>query len=322
MSSKAILVGLIGAGRWGRNYVRTIAGLDNIRLAMVASRNPNTATILPAGCDLVDHWHDIVEAPEIDGIVVATPPASHAEIMMAAIDRGKPILVEKPVVQSRREATQIRTMLERHRVPILVDHIHLFHPAFRALCLEASRLGPVHSITSSAGNHGRYRKDVSVLWDWGPHDLAMCLTLVPGAARPLRAVCLESRLSDGVRAERLALDLELNKGVPAHIQVSTIDDRHRWFAATFDDCTLLYRDMDARPLVRLPAGGDIWAEDSVNIPVSGELPLTRAVLDFVAAIREGNLHPSSINLGLEVVDLLSDFEDLLGVDGYRTYAST
>src|SRR5262245_7209975 len=157
-----VRLGLIGAGRWGRNYIRTIAGLDKVRLAMVASRNPETATLISSGCSLVDHWHAIVDASEIDGVIIATPPATHAKILITAIEYGKPVLVEKPVVQSRAEAICIRTALERRPVPIIVDHVHLFHPAFRALCRQASQLGPVRSIKSAAGNRGPYRKDVSV----------------------------------------------------------------------------------------------------------------------------------------------------------------
>jgi predicted dehydrogenase len=281
---------------------------------MAVSRNPETAAIIPAGCRLLDRWQDMIEDRSVDGIVIATPPATHAEIIAAAIESGKPILVEKPVVQSHAEASRIRAILGRRQVPILVDHVHLFHPAFRALCREAAKLGPVRSINSAAGNHGPYRTDVSVLWDWAPHDLAMCLTLVPGSARAVAATCLETKTMNGIPAERIGLELALDGAVPARIQASTIDERHRWFAATLDDCTLVYRDAGGPPLIRLPADADIQTGAGTEIPVVPESPLTRAVLDFAAAIRERSVDLSSINLGLTVVDLLLDFDVLLGTD--------
>ena len=39
-------------------------------------------------------------------------------------------------------------------------------------------LGPIREIAAVAGNRGPYREDVAVLWDWGPHDVAMALDLV------------------------------------------------------------------------------------------------------------------------------------------------
>jgi predicted homoserine dehydrogenase-like protein len=49
-----IRLGLAGAGRWGRNYIRTIAGLSGVRLTRVASSNPATADLLPPDCGLAD----------------------------------------------------------------------------------------------------------------------------------------------------------------------------------------------------------------------------------------------------------------------------
>jgi hypothetical protein len=116
-----------------------------------------------------------------------------------------------------------------------------------------------------------------------------------------------------VRAERLALDLAIGD-VPTYIGLSTLDDRHRWFAASFDDGALVYRDQGV-PLTRLAAGTDIRAQAGEEIPTPSEPPLTRAVLDFVVAIREQNLDrsalPSGIDLGLAVVDALSDLDAML-----------
>jgi predicted dehydrogenase len=300
---------LIGAGRWGRNYIRTIRGMDGVLLGRVASGNPDTAAMVPAACRVVAHWHDVVGAPDIDGLIVASPPATHFEVLEAAIARGMPVLVEKPVVHSQDHALEIRAMLGRRPVPILVDHVHLFHPAFRALRREAARIGPVRAIHSSAGNHGPYRTDVSVLWDWAPHDLAMSLALVPGAARPITAACLEARMIEGVPAERIGLELAIGD-VPVHIQVSTLHARHRWFAVRLEDCTLVYRDTGDHPLMRLLAEAAVDGQGT-DLPVPSAMPpLTTAVLEFAEAIRTGSLDMTSINLGLTAVELLSGFERL------------
>jgi predicted dehydrogenase len=304
-SSEALRLGLIGAGRWGRNYIRTLAGLDCVRLARVASRNPETAELVPAGCEIAADWQEIVSAPDLDGVIIATPPATHFAILVAAIESGKPVLVEKPVVQSLVHANDIRALLDRKPVPVLIDHVHLFHPAFRELCREAAGLGPVRGIESSAGNRGPYRPDVSVLWDWAPHDLAMALTLAPGPPRPISATRLETQEIGGVRAERIALALSIGD-IPVRIQVSTLDERHRWFAARFDDRTLVYRDKLPGQLVQVVAG----EERALAVP-AGPPPLTTAVLEFASAIRQRRLDPRSIDVGLATVELISGFEGLL-----------
>jgi predicted dehydrogenase len=306
----AIRLGLVGVGRWGRNYVRTIATIAGAELTLAVSGNPATAALVPKGCRVVRDWREAIDAADIDGVIIAAPPATHCDILLAAIAAGKPALVEKPVVASRRESAALRAYLAERPATVLVDHIHLFHPAFVALQREATSLGPIRAIRSAAGNRGPYRKDVSVLWDWAPHDLALALTLVPGAARAIRAERADARDVDGVAAETLSLQIDLAGGIPVSIRLSTLEDRHRWFAVMFDSCTLVYRDAGPATLSRLPPGEDL-ARPGQPISVGNEAPLTRAVLQFIAMIRSKDQDPSSIALGLDVVDLTAALEDLL-----------
>jgi len=310
----AVRLALVGAGRWGRNYIRTVASLDGVELVAVASRNAGTAGLVPPGCRIVEDWRDLADAADVEGVIVASPPGTHAEILIAALDREKAVLVEKPVVMSRRDAAQVRAALGERPAVILVDHTHLFHPAFRALRREAALLGPVRAIKSSSGNHGPYRRDASVLWDWAPHDLAMCLALVSGPARVERARRAEVRLVDGVAAERLVLDLTFGS-TPANVTVSTLDERHRSFAAQFDSCTLVFRDFVDGKLTRFAPGTDIATGAGTAIAVGSELPLSRAVIEFAERIRAKNTDRGSIDLGLTVVDLIADAQALLETGG-------
>ena len=310
----AVRLALVGAGRWGRNYIRTIASLDGVELVAVASRNAETAGLAPPGCRIVEDWRDVTDAADVEGVIVASPPGTHAEILVAALARDKPVLVEKPVVMSRRDAAQVRAALGERPAVVLVDHTHLFHPAFRALRREAGSLGPVRAIKSSAGNHGPYRRDASVLWDWAPHDLAMCRALVSGAARVERARRAEVRVIDSVAAERLVLDLTFGT-TPANVTVSTLDARHRSFAAQFDSCTLVFRDFVDDKLVRFAPGADVATGAGTAVAVGSELPLSRAVVEFAERIRAKNTERDSIDLGLTVVDLIADAEAMLATGG-------
>jgi predicted dehydrogenase len=305
-----VRLALVGAGRWGRNYIRTIAALDGVQLVAIASRNAETATLVPAGCRVVPDWRLLVDANDVDGVVIASPPSTHADILIAAVERGKAVLVEKPVVMSRADAARVRAAVTRQPAVVSVDHTFLVHPAFRALCREATALGPIRSIKSSAGNHGPYRRDASVLWDWAPHDLAMCLTLLPGPARIENAWQDERQVIQGVIAERIVLELKFAT-VPATVTVSTLDDRHRWFAARFDSCTLVFRDFVDDKLTRFAPDADITADVSSPVTVDPELPLTRAVLDFAESITTRNVSRRSIDLGLEVVEIAAEAEAIL-----------
>lgn len=304
-------LGLVGAGRWGRNYIGTIGALPETRVVAVASRNAQTAALVPTGCRIAADWRELVGASDIDGVIIATPPAAHTDILLATIEAGIAALVEKPLAQGRGDAERVRAALAGRRAVVFVDHLHLFHSGFRALQREARSLGPIRAIRAAAGNLGPYRPDVPVLWDWAPHDLAMALTLAPGPARALRAARLEQRPVEGAMAETLALEVELAGGIPASIALTTLKERHRHFAVTFDDCTLVYRDAGPASLTRLRPGEDIGAPGEILV-AQREPPLAQALREFAAAIRSNDTSPTSIDLGLAVVDLIADLDDLLG----------
>jgi predicted dehydrogenase len=189
---KPLRLGVVGTGPWGRNYARTIAGMSEVTLARVAGRAD---------------WHDLVRAGDVDAMVVAVPPAAQPEIALAAIEAGRPLLLEKPLALSTEAAERIAAAAAAHSVLVMVDHVHLFHPAWEELKRAAAQRGPVRSIEAAAGGPGPYRAGVSTLWDWGPHDVAMCLDLL-GAPQAVDAECLEARPAGAGSAERLRLDLQ------------------------------------------------------------------------------------------------------------------
>jgi predicted dehydrogenase len=312
MAAPVVRLGLVGAGRWGRNYIRTVAGLDGAVLAAVASGNPQTAALVPPQCRVVADWRILVAMTEIDGVIIATPPALHAEILIAAADAGKAVLVEKPLVPARQQLAAIIDACAHTSRTVMVEHTHLFHPAFRALkaAAAAEKFGALLAIRSSAGAKGPYRHDVSVLWDWAPHDVAMALDLVPGPAAVVDAVRSARQEIDGVAAERLHLTLKLSNGAGCRMALSTLDERHRWFAADFADGTLIYTDRSDQPLrlMRHGAGPD---EAGEALPVASELPLTVAVREFVQAVMAGDPTRDSFALGCAVVDVIDRCEEIM-----------
>lgn len=291
---RPLRLGLAGAGRWGRNYIRTIVGFGDLRLARVASTNPQTAKRVPADCRIVKDWHDLIDPSALDGIIIATPPASHAEIARTAIRAGIAVLIEKPLALSAAEARAVRDLAVQRRVFAMVEHTHLFAPAFRALKGLVGRHGGVREIRSEASNRGPYRSDVSVLWDWGPHDVAMCLDLMQEA--PASAACTVHDKSprDGGTAETLTIALSFPSGVPARILLSNTRDKTRRFSVRCADAELVYDDLSAQKLV----------VDARPVELADDLPLTVAVREFAAAIASGCRDENALDLGVGVVEVL------------------
>ena len=295
----ALRLGLIGAGRWGRIYIRSIAGMENLALAAVASSNPQTEALLPPGCRQLGDWRALIALPEVDAVIVATPPSLHFIMAKAALEAGKPVLVEKPFTCDVAEAETLAALSRRLSIPLLVEHTQLYAPAFRALAVLIPGMGGLRAIHARANAEGPFRPDVPVLWDWGAHDIAMCLSLagMPSGCEARRL----ARRSGVANAETIVIALARQNEATADIVVSNIrEPKRRLFEVVCPGGRLIYDDMAAAKLQRI---GDGQAAEPVT--VSAGLPLTLALEGFALAAREPP-DEAQLDLAVATVRVLSD----------------
>ena len=306
-----IRLGLIGAGPWGRNYIDTIRALDGVALTRLASRNPESAALAGPDCEITQDWREMLADGGLDGVIIATPPALHAEMTLAAIDLGVAVLVEKPMTLNLAEAETILERAQSRGAIVRVDHIHLYSAAWEALKREAEGLGPLRTIIAEAGSKGPDHSRTPVLWNWGSHDVAMCIDLLGRLPEKATARRLENRGPEEGKGETLALSLDFG-GVTASITIGDIlAEKKRLFTATFEEGELVYDDMKDVKLRRRDAP---WQADPVSddrghsVSLADGRPLDRAVLAFAAAISRGAPDSEDVSLGTDVVRVLSRME--------------
>jgi len=120
-----VRLGLIGAGRWGRNYIKTIRALPAMSLCAVASRNPASKDLVDSNCRVTPNWRELIDPQLVDGVIIATPPDLHAEMLEAAIRARLPAMVEKPLTLNLPDALKLQSLQGEFSTPVLVDHIRL-----------------------------------------------------------------------------------------------------------------------------------------------------------------------------------------------------
>lgn len=150
-------IGLIGLGRWGTNIKRTLDGMNDVSVVVIAP-----GETIPEN---------------LDGIIIATPSSTHTEIALKSIERGLPTFIEKPMSTSVVDALRIKDAAEKAGTAIFVGHIYLYNPAFQKVLELCNVLGPIRNITAEGANDAP-RADSSVLWDWLPHHLAMARVIL------------------------------------------------------------------------------------------------------------------------------------------------
>jgi len=306
-ASREIRLGLLGAGRWGQRYIETVRGLSGTRLVAVSSRNPETAKRVPDGCRVEADWRAVVTDADVDAVIVATPPALHASMALAAIDAKKPVLVEKPMTLALADAQEIEVKARDRGAVVMVGHTQLFNAAFRRMKRALPDIGPVRRIVSSSGNWGPFRAEVSALWDYAPHDVAMCIDLLEATPARVTAKREVHEKVEGGYGDRYLITLAFPRNITAEIRTGNLlRPKRRWLEVQGEKGALYFDDLADDKLVHR-AG-----KKEVALPYDAERPLTTEVREFVSAARFGHADTTSVQLGREVVDVLAKCEAQLG----------
>lgn len=296
-------LGLIGLGRWGQVLARTALEVDGVEIARIATRHPSRVERLGLRADVTTDWREVVGAGDLDGVILAVPPMAQPEIIRAAIDVHVPVLAEKPLALDLSAAAEIQERADAEGVFVLVDHTQLFNPSFEAMRDLVRASGPIEAIDSAASGWGPFRRAVPVLWDWGPHDVAMCVDLMGAVPIESEAYVLESRsVQDGL-AEHIRLRLVFGSGAIARCDLSNLaTERSRSLAARVGGETLIFEDAGAHRLLREDAAGK-----RTIVETSSEAPVGRVLKAFASGLRVGWSN-ASLRLAVDVVRVLAQCE--------------
>ena len=314
-------VGVIGAGAWGRNHVRTLATMPTVELAAVADLDPGvrerTAKAYP-GVFVTDSVDELVA--RVDAVVIASSAKSHADLGLAVLEAGKPVLVEKPFALTVEGAVALAAASRRLGVPALVGHLLEFHPVIDRLkaMVQEGTLGDVFYLYSQRLNLGQVRPDENALWSFGPHDISVALYLMGEAPESVSAQG-HSYLQPGIE-DVVFLGMRFRSGVVAHAHLSWLDPhKERRLTVVGSKQMAVFDDMAPREKLRVYdkgvsrppeyksygeslsiREGDIW------IPkVSNAEPLGLELAHFVAVAKGASPTRADAADGVRVVQVLA-----------------
>ncbi len=312
-------LGLIGAGRWGKMYLRTLASLaDRCRLTHLCTSNPRNAEGLAAPVTVTADWRALVRS-DCDAVIIATPPATHPEIVEACLEAGKPCLVEKPLCLDLASAERLHRRVLASDVPVLVEHTQLFSPAYQALTEALAQAGErIHLIISEGVGLGPFRSHTTALWDWCPHDVSLVLDLAKES--PLRVDALGAPSGPGVAPEQVSLRLEFAGGSCAWIHAGRLSPQRRRTLCVMTETRLYALDelaadkLTVSPFAfprRYEPGVPETLERRVLRPSSDHPPLANAVRYFLDGLSGGDRARFGTALALEVTRVLAACDGLL-----------
>ena len=142
MSVDPVRLGVIGMGRFGQLHAATIQGLGDCRLTAVVARRQQTLDEVAERFVGVPGFLDVADAcarTETDAWIVAASTSEHVQIASLLLERGYPVLLEKPISESLAQAEQLRSFVDDGCATLMIGHIVLFNSEFLQLQDEVAR---------------------------------------------------------------------------------------------------------------------------------------------------------------------------------------
>ncbi len=130
-----VRVGLIGAGGITRAHIRGYLACKD-RAVVTAIADPVEAAArarqaeLDGQCSLYGDWRELLDRADVDAVDICVPHDLHEAVAVGAAQRGKHILVEKPIARTLGEADAMIAAAEQAGVILMVCHDRRYHPAF------------------------------------------------------------------------------------------------------------------------------------------------------------------------------------------------
>lgn len=305
MQSEPVGIAVIGLGYWGPNLLRVLADnpdaqvrwicdLDRERLTKFRRRYPSAR--------ITTHVERVLNDPAVDALIIATPVHTHYDLAARALEAGKHVFVEKPLAPSSELADDLAALADERQRVLMCGHTFVYSPPVRAVkrMLQAGTLGDIYFISSSRVNLGLHQRDVSVIWDLGPHDFSILLYWLSELPESVRAIGRDS-IVKGI-ADVAFVSLTFASGIVANVELSWLaPSKLRRTVLVGSERMVIYDDGASEP-VRLFDRGVVYRDpetfgeyhlsyrsgDILSPTIESHEPLGLELADFVGAVRTGS----------------------------------
>lgn len=317
-----MITGVLGYGYWGPNLVRNLNLFENTRVKMVADIKNEKLHSLKK---LYPHIHvttdpDIVlNDREIEAVVIATPVSMHFQLAQKALQKGKHVLLEKPMTSTLREAEMLAETAAAKNLTLMVDHTFLYNGVIHKLkdLIMKKELGNIQYIDSTRVNLGLFQTDINVMWDLASHDISIIHYLLNEKPYSVNAYGI-SHTNNSI--ENIAYILmNYRSGLIAHIHCSWSSPvKVRQMLIGGDKKMLIYNDIEPTEKIKIYDSGYRIKDDEhkqsilvdyrtgdIHIPkFETTEPLMLMVKDFYKAVTSGSEPVSGWREGTEVMRVL------------------
>lgn len=186
MEQKRLKTAIVGIGRWGKNVARELAEESEL-VAYVshgaAENEAWAATSIPTAKKLT--LEEVCASKDIQAVGVATPIATHADIVRSLLTAGKHVLCEKPLAENSATAYELSALAQARTLTLVTGYVYIYHPAYQELkkSVAGQKISRIEFVWKK---HGTFQESLEL--NLLTHHLALALDLVgkPASASVIR----------------------------------------------------------------------------------------------------------------------------------------
>jgi len=171
MPGNSIGLGIVGSGRIGTLRARLASGHAAVNHIAVSDLDPANAAKLATLVGAQNHGGDnlaVIDDPDVTAVIVSTSEGEHMAPMLAAIERGKPVLVEKPIALTVSEADQVLEALAKHGGNVRVGYSRRYKERYQ-IAKEQIVKERVGKLTGGAARVFNSRSQALAMLGRNPH---------------------------------------------------------------------------------------------------------------------------------------------------------
>jgi predicted dehydrogenase len=227
--------GLIGAGGIGKIRAGALAKSGCCELVAVSDLDEGRARAAAPGARFYSNAEDLIAAPDVDAVIISTPPPLHEPLSIAAASAGKHVLVEKPMAATPDACERMIAAARKAGTLLTVGYNHRYFDALKLVRDEVASgaIGTLSHVRAYTGHSGlaefkapwMYDKEVmggGALMDNGTHIIDLTRYIM-GDPTEVFGFATHKVWGLGVEDEGIAL-LKTADGVTASIEASW----HEW----------------------------------------------------------------------------------------------
>lgn len=307
-------VAVIGVGYLGRFHALIYSRLPEVELVGVVDSDAERAVSVAAEVGCAAHTHSDALLDRVDAVSVVVPTTAHLAAAAPFLERGIPVLLEKPIAATREEGAEIVRLAQRHGAILQIGHVERFNAGVMAL---AHRIrAPRYVEAQRMGGFVERATDVDVVSDLMIHDIDIILSLVDAGIRHISAVGA-SILTEHVDIANARL--EFDNGAVANVVASRVSDQTTRRIRIFQSGRYLSLDFVKQTLdLAEPRPVESGARPEIvreRLQIDAIKPLDLELAEFVRVVREGGRPLVDGLTGLRALEVALEVRDRIAASG-------